>query len=70
MAINNNGGLKHVYLDSDKNHKESEVASLGAEVTQIQHKSAIQKKVLAEQAMQIYSLIAELRERDSKIAAS
>lgn len=69
MDVTGIKNLKHVFLESDDNDMIDESLSLNEQVTKFQEKTTSQNKLIAEQAMQIYWLVAELRERDSKAVA-
>lgn len=69
MQIHNRNEYKHVILESEIINDVENNLPADEQITQFQEKTAIQKKLIAEQAMQIYWLIAELRGRDAEIAA-
>ena len=69
MQVHNRNECKHVILESEIVDDVDNYLPADEQITQFQEKTAIQKKLIAEQAMQIYWLIAELRGRDSKITA-
>ena len=69
MQVHNRNECKHVILESEIVEDVDNYLPADEQITQFQEKTAIQKKLIAEQAMQIYWLIAELRGRDAEIAA-
>ncbi len=69
MQVHSRNECKHVILESEIVEDVDNYLPADEQITQFQEKTAIQKKLIAEQAMQIYWLIAELRGRDSEIAA-
>jgi len=69
MRIHKKNECKHVILESEIIEEIDHDLPADEQITQFQEKTAIQKKLIAEQAMQIYWLIAELRGRDAEIAA-
>ena len=69
MQVQNRNEYKHVILESEIVDDVDNYLPADEQITKFQEKTAIQKKLIAEQAMQIYWLIAELRGRDSEIAA-
>ena len=70
MQVQSKIDSRHVILESDIIEKVDQTLPLNEQVTQFQEQTAIQKKLIAEQAMQIYWLIAELRGRDDNLLAS
>lgn len=69
MQVHNRNECKHVILESEILNDVENYLPADEQITQFQEKTAIQKKLIAEQAMQIYWLIAELRGREEEIAA-
>jgi len=69
MQVHNKNEYKHVILESEIVESIDHTLPVDQQLTQFHEKTAIQKKLIAEQAMQIYWLIAELRGRDAEIAA-
>jgi|GEM_PF-2885711 len=69
MDVQSRTNCKHVVLESDLEYSVDDTLPLNEQVTQFQEKTAFQDKLIAEQAVQIYWLIAELRGRDTELAA-
>lgn len=67
MSQKNIKNLKHAELDFDDVPEVDQTLPLGEQVTQFQENTAIQKKLIAEQAKQIFWLVSELRDRESEM---
>jgi len=66
MDVTGIKNLKYVFIKSD--NEIDKTLSLSEQITEFQEKTTIQNKLIAEQSMQIYWLIAELRKRDSRLS--
>jgi len=67
MQVQNSSYAKQMFFESEINEKVDDTLPLDEQVTQFQQKTSIQKQLIAEQTMQIYWLIAELRGRETEL---
>ena len=67
MQVQNSNNAKQMFFESEINEKVDDTLPLDQQVSQFQQKTSIQKQLIAEQTMQIYWLIAELRGRETEL---
>ena len=67
MQVQNSKHSKQMFFESEINENVDDTLPLNEQVSQFQEKTSIQKRLIAEQTMQIYWLIAELRGRETEL---
>jgi len=67
MQLQNSNHSKQMFFETEITENVDDTLPLDEQVTQFQEKTSIQKRLIAEQTMQIYWLIAELRGRDAEL---